>query len=115
MINNVIAMPTAINAIYELVVMEPRSLEEMPKAIQALSDRKAVVLNLTMMEPQQAQRAVDFIAGGTYSIEGHQERIGERIFLFTPSCVQVVRQSGVIHKFPPTRMRADHPIAPTSA
>ena len=115
MINNVIAMPTAINAIFEMVVMKPNSLEEMPKAIQALWERKAVVLNLMMMEPEQAQRAVDFVAGGTYSIKGHQERIDERIFLFTPNSVQVVKQSGVIHNFPPTRMRADHPIAPTPA
>jgi len=42
-----------------------------------------------MMDPDQAQRAVDFIAGGTYAIDGHQERIGESIFLFAPSCVSV--------------------------
>jgi cell division inhibitor SepF len=47
------------------------------------------VLNLTIMDPDQAQRAVDFVAGGTYAIDGHQERIGESIFLFTPNCVQV--------------------------
>jgi cell division inhibitor SepF len=41
------------------------------------------------MDPDQAQRAVDFVAGGTYAIDGHQERIGESIFLFTPNCVQV--------------------------
>ncbi len=80
---------TEVNTIHEFVVMEPRELKEMPTAIQALCDRKSVVLNLTMMEPHQAQRAVDFLTGGTYSILGHQQRIGERIFLFTPSCVQV--------------------------
>ena len=42
-----------------------------------------------MMDPDQAQRAVDFIAGGTYAIDGHQERVGESIFLFAPSCVNV--------------------------
>ena len=68
--------------------MEPRSFEEMPQAIQALRERKSVVLNLTIMDPDQAQRAVDFVAGGTYAIDGHQERIGESIFLFTPNCVQ---------------------------
>jgi cell division inhibitor SepF len=42
-----------------------------------------------MMEPDQAQRAVDFVAGGTYAIDGQQERVGESIFLFAPSCVTV--------------------------
>lgn len=90
--SNVIGMPGAVNGISEVMVMEPRSFEEMPQAIQALRERKSVVLNLTIMDPDQAQRAVDFVAGGTYAIDGHQERIGESIFLFTPSCVQVSTQ-----------------------
>ena len=90
--SNVIGMPGAINGLSEVVVMEPRSFEEMPQAIQAMRERKSVVLNLTMMDPDQAQRAVDFVAGGTYAIDGHQERVGESIFLFTPNCVQVVTQ-----------------------
>jgi cell division inhibitor SepF len=88
-INNVIGMPGSSNGISEVVVLEPRSFEEMPQVIQALRERKSVVLNLTIMDPDQAQRAVDFVAGGTFAIDGHQERIGESIFLFTPSCVQV--------------------------
>ncbi|NEP11299.1 MAG: cell division protein SepF [Symploca sp. SIO2C1] len=98
--NNVIGMPGAVNGISEVAVIEPRSFEEMPQVIQALRERKSVVLNLTIMDPDQAQRAVDFVAGGTYAIDGHQERIGESIFLFTPSCVQVSTQSGVIHEVP---------------
>lgn len=89
MASNVIGMPGTMNGASEVVVMEPRSFEEMPQAIQALRERKSVVLNLTVMDPDQAQRAVDFVAGGTYAIDGHQERIGESIFLFTPNCVQV--------------------------
>jgi cell division inhibitor SepF len=105
--SNVIGMPGAINGISEVLVLEPRTFEEMPQAIQALRERKSVVLNLTIMDPDQAQRAVDFVAGGTYALDGHQERIGESIFLFTPSCVQVSTQSGLIHEVPqpPARPR----------
>ncbi len=87
--NNVIGLPTAHPGPFEVMVMEPRSFEEMPQAIQALRERKSVVLNVTLMEPDLAQRAVDFVAGGTYAIDGHQERLGESIFLFTPNGVQV--------------------------
>lgn len=93
-VNNVIGMPGAANGMSEVMVMEPRTFEEMPQVIRALRERKSVVLNLTIMDPDQAQRAVDFVAGGTYAIDGHQERIGESIFLFTPSCVQVSTQLG---------------------
>jgi cell division inhibitor SepF len=101
--SNVIGMPGAINGASEVIVMEPRSFEEMPQAIQALRERKSVVLNLTTMDPDQAQRAVDFVAGGTYAIDGHQERIGESIFLFTPNCVQVST---------PTDVEEDLPLGP---
>ncbi|MFM7652884.1 MAG: cell division protein SepF [Vulcanococcus sp.] len=86
---NVIGMPGISTAAAEVTLMEPRSFDEMPRAIQALRERKTVILNLTMMEPDQAQRAVDFVAGGTFAIDGHQERVGESIFLFAPSCVTV--------------------------
>ena len=99
--SNVIGMPGVANGFSEVVVIEPRSFEEMPEVIQALRERKSVVLNLNIMDPDEAQRSVDFIAGGTYAIDGHQERIGESIFLFTPSCVQVSTHSGVVHEVTP--------------
>jgi cell division inhibitor SepF len=88
------------NNIAEVVVVEPHSFDEMPQVIQTLRERKSVVLNLNVMEPEEAQRAVDFVAGGTYAIDGHQERIGESIFLFTPNCVKVSNLSGTVHDVP---------------
>ncbi len=116
--NNVIGMPGAVNGMSEVVVMEPRTFEEMPQAIRALRERKSVVLNLTIMDPDQAQRAVDFVAGGTYAIDGHQERIGESIFLFTPNCVQVSTQLGLINDIPMNQQppaQQGRPMPPTPA
>lgn len=113
--SNVIGMPGAMGGQAEVMVMEPRSFEEMPQAIQALRERKSVVLNLTMMDPDQAQRAVDFVAGGTYAIDGHQERVGESIFLFTPNCVNVITQGGVPVVPPQAQPRPSRPAAPTPA
>ncbi len=114
-LNNVIGMPGTNNSTYEVIVMEPRSFEEMPQAIQALRDRKSVVLNLTMLDPDQAQRAVDFVAGGTYAIDGHQERVGDSIFLFTPICVQVTTQSGGIQETVQAQVRTGRSTTPTPA
>jgi cell division inhibitor SepF len=113
--SNVIGMPRPTNGVPEVVIMEPRSFEEMPQAIQALRERKSVILNLGMMDLEQAQRAVDFVAGGTYAIDGHQERIGESIFLFTPNCVQVSTKSGVTHEVPQPQVRPNRPPAPSPA
>lgn len=95
--SNVIGMPGLANGTSEVVVIEPHSFEEMPQVIQALRERRSVVLNLNVMNPEEAQRAVDFVAGGTYAMDGHQERVGESIFLFTPSCVKVSTLTGILH------------------
>ncbi len=71
-------------------LFEPRQFDHVPQAVKAIRDGEAVVINLTMMEPDQAQRAVDFLAGGSFYGEGHQERIGESIFLFASREFEVV-------------------------
>lgn len=113
--NNVIGMPGVNTAPSEVVVCEPHSFEEMPQIIQALRERRSVVLNLNMMDPDEAQRAVDFVAGGTYAIDGHQERIGDSIFLFTPNCVQVTNQSGLVHEVPTPMQASPRMAAPAPA
>lgn len=87
---NVIGMASAQA---EVFVIEPQSFEDAPKLIQYLRERKSVVLNLTLMDPEQGQRTVDFVAGATYAIDGHQERLGDGIFLFTPSTVSISNNS----------------------
>ncbi len=96
--SNVIGMPGVNNMVNEVVVIEPHSFDEVPQVIQTLKEQRSVVLNLNVMEPEEAQRAVDFVAGGTYAIDGHQERIGESIFLFTPRNVKVSTVSGKSYK-----------------
>ena len=96
--SNVIGMPGANNMVNEVVVIEPHSFDEIPQVIQTLKEQRSVVLNLNVMDPEEAQRAVDFVAGGTYAIDGHQERIGESIFLFTPRNVKVSTVSGKSYK-----------------
>lgn len=88
---------SSVGSIAEVVVMELRSFEETPQVIQLLRESKSVLLNLKNMSPEQAQRVVDFIAGCVYAISGHQERVDEMVFLFTPACVQVtIVPEGVI-------------------
>lgn len=91
--NKVVGMPRLAGSQPEVVLMEPRSFEEIPQAVRALCDRKSVILNLGLMEPEQAQRAADYVAGGAYALDGHQERLGDHIFLFTPSFVQISNYS----------------------
>jgi cell division inhibitor SepF len=97
-ISNVVGMPGIMNGVSEMILIEPRSFEEMPQVIDALRSRKSVILNMTLIRQEEAQRSVDFVSGGTYAIDGHYERIGDNIFLFTPNCVQVSTPANVVNE-----------------
>lgn len=100
-VSNVIGMPNRANGISEVVILQPRSFEEIPQAVKLLRERKSVILNMMLMDPDQAQRSVDFVAGGVFAIDGHQERLGENIFLFTPNVVQITANGSAQPVFTP--------------
>ncbi|PSB07949.1 cell division protein SepF, partial [filamentous cyanobacterium CCP2] len=59
--SNVIGLP---GLMMEVILMQPRSFEEIPDAVTALRERKAIILNLNYMDVDQAQRCADYVAGG---------------------------------------------------
>ncbi|MBF2055733.1 MAG: cell division protein SepF [Cyanobacterium sp. T60_A2020_053] len=87
--NNVIGMPGVNSMVHEIVFLEPHNFQQMTQVIEILKQQKTVVLNFTVMDAYEAQRAVDFVAGGAFAMDGHQKRIGDGIFLFTPRNVNV--------------------------
>jgi cell division inhibitor SepF len=110
--SNVIGMPGVSHGASEMVLIEPRAFEEMPQVIDALRQRKSVILNMTLIRQEEAQRAVDFVAGGTYAIDGHYERIGDNIFLFTPNCVQVSTPTNVLNEVVQAPARPHRSVTP---
>lgn len=84
----VVAHPNATKA-YEVKVIEPRSYEESLEIVNSLRDKKTVILNLHLLDAEQSQRIVDFLSGATHAIDGHQQRVGEGVFIFTPQNVSI--------------------------
>jgi cell division inhibitor SepF len=111
-ISNVVGLPGMSRGTSEMVLIEPRAFEEMPQVIDALRQQKSVILNMTLIRQEEAQRAVDFVAGGTYAIDGHYERIGDNIFLFTPNCVQVSTPSSVLTEVITAPVRSGRSVNP---
>ena len=74
---------------YEVVVIEPTSFNDSLEIAKNLSERKTVVLNLEMLENESSQRIVDFLSGATFALDGHQQKIGEGVFIFTPKNVNI--------------------------
>ena len=81
---NVIDHPT-LTPQSEVVVIDPRSFDEALDIVEELRCRRSVVLNLQYLDTEQSQRVVDFLAGATHALEGHQQRVGQGVFIFAPS------------------------------
>ncbi len=73
----------------EIVVLQPRAFDDARLAADYLKMRRPVVVNLRDAQGELAQRIVDFTSGVTYALDGHMRRVGEMIFLFTPSHVVI--------------------------
>lgn len=90
--NQVVTHPSA-QAASEVLVIEPRQFEESIDIVEHLRGRKSVLLNLHMLDNENSQRVVDFLSGACHAIDGHQQRIGEGVFLFAPSSVVINSES----------------------
>lgn len=89
---NVVDHPSA-QASSEVMVVEPRTFDEAVEIVEHLLARKSVLLNLSMLDNEQSQRIVDFLSGATHAIDGHQQRIGDGVFLFAPATVLINAES----------------------
>jgi cell division inhibitor SepF len=90
--NKVVDHPAAQPA-SEVLVIEPRAFEESLEIIEHLRSRKSVLLNLHMLDNEASQRVVDFLSGACHAIDGHQQRIGDGVFLFAPATVLISSES----------------------
>lgn len=72
---------------YEVMVMEPRSFDDAAQIVQHLKDRKTIVLNLHLLDKEQSQRTIDFICGAAHALNGKPQKVGDLVFVFTPSNV----------------------------
>ncbi len=77
---------------YEVVVFEPRAFNESINIVEALKSRKTVILNLQLLDREQSQRIVDFLCGCTHALDGSQRKIGEFVFIFTPSNINISQE-----------------------
>jgi len=88
----VVDHPSALPA-SEVLVIEPRAFEESLEIVEHLRARKSVLLNLHMVDKDGSQRIVDFLSGACHAIDGHQQKIGDGVFLFAPASVVISSES----------------------
>lgn len=72
---------------YEVKVIEPRSFEDAATIVQHLRNKKTIVLNLHLLDKEQSQRTIDFVCGAAHALDGKPQKVGDLVFVFTPSNV----------------------------
>ena len=89
---NLRVLPQAKVGAHEVVVIEPKAYNESISIVEALKDRKTVILNLQLLDREQSQRIVDFLCGCTHALDGSQRKIGENVFIFTPPNINISQE-----------------------
>lgn len=69
----------------EISIFSPQSFDDARSIADNLKCGKAVIINLGRMEVTLATRIVDFVSGIIYALEGASRKVGDNIFVFTPS------------------------------
>jgi len=73
----------------EIVVRFPANIEDVHDIALNLKRRQPIIVNLEKADNFQARRIVDFLSGYTSALDGHMQRVGDTIFLFTPRALGI--------------------------
>lgn len=72
-----------------VAVRQPQSFDDARIAADGLKDGRQQIVNLEKTDQAMSERIIDFLNGVTYALNGFVEKVGERVYLFAPSNVQI--------------------------
>lgn len=72
-----------------VVVIQFQNFDDAKDAADHLKNKKPVVANLEKLDNDTTRRVVDFLSGAVYGVAGRIQNVSNRIFLITPSNVEV--------------------------
>ncbi|AMA72586.1 MULTISPECIES: cell division protein SepF [Aneurinibacillus] len=87
--NNVVSLHAVKEQAPRVMLVEPKSYEEVQEIADHLCSRRAVVINLQRVPGEQAKRIIDFLSGTVYAINGSIQRVGHKTFLCLPEHMEV--------------------------
>ena len=75
---------------FRVVVIQPETFDEAKEIADHLKERKPVVINLELMEKEQAKKIFDFLNGAIYALGGNIQQVATSIYLFAPYNVTIM-------------------------
>lgn len=70
-------------------VIEPTTYSDAQKIADKFKANIPVIVNMQQQDTDLAKRLIDFCSGLSYGMDGGMQAVGERVFLLTPSNVDV--------------------------
>jgi cell division inhibitor SepF len=86
---NVVSLHAVKEQTPRVMLVEPKSYEEVQEIADQLCSRRAVIINLQRVPSEQAKRIVDFLGGTVYAINGEIQKIGHKTFLCVPENMEM--------------------------
>jgi cell division inhibitor SepF len=75
----------------EVVVYHPTRFDDAQSIVLAVRDLQTVLVHAAAMAPEEAQRLIDFVAGGVAAMDGQSQCLDELTFVFAPEIVAITR------------------------
>jgi cell division inhibitor SepF len=78
-----------VGGLNRITTIHPRTYNEAKNIGESFRDGTPVIMNLSDMDDADAKRLVDFAAGLVFGLHGSIERVTSKVFLLSPSHVEV--------------------------
>lgn len=76
------------------VWMSVQSFENAQQAADGLKEGHQQIVNMEKASPEVCARVIDFLSGVIYALDGYIEKVGEKVYLFTPSNYVIEVENG---------------------
>ena len=70
-------------------IIEPKNFNDCQQIADKFKSNVPVIINLQLSDADLSKRLIDFASGLTYGLDGGMQKIADRVFLLTPSNVEV--------------------------
>lgn len=84
-----VPMRSASSAGLELIIRQPSNFNDSQEICDLLKQDRAVIINLEKVEPELAQKMMDFISGAIYALDAKIHQISSAIFCISPAKVDI--------------------------
>lgn len=76
------------------VWLSVQSFENAQQAADGLKEGHQQIVNMEKASPEVCTRVIDFLSGVIYALDGYIEKVGEKVYLFTPSNYVIEVENG---------------------